>query len=63
MSFGQGEDIGHWGGRLIWQLSDYDELIVCWKILKDINPRVYEKNFLINFKKVNGRYPFANLKG
>lgn len=63
MLFGQGKDIGHWGGRLIWQLSDYDELIVCWKILKDIDPRAYEKKFLINFKKVNGKYPFANLKG
>lgn len=40
--FGQGENIGHWGGRLIWQLKDAEDLIVCWKELSSDSPREVE---------------------
>lgn len=59
--FGRGKNIGHWGGRLIWQLKDSSELIICWKTLPYDDPRTLEKalikQFLINF----GKRPFANL--
>ena len=32
--FGQGKNIGHWGGRLIWQLATSNNLVVCWKTFK-----------------------------
>ena len=64
MRFGQGEAVGHWGGRLIWQLKDAKDLIVCWKVLgKDEEPREVEKNIIQEFKKGHGgKRPFANLQ-
>ena len=59
--FGQGRNIGHWGGRLIWQLKNSSDLVVCWKSLPNDDPRTVEsdliKEFVINFSK----RPFANL--
>jgi len=59
--FGQGKNIGHWGGRLIWQLKNSADLIVCWKPLPNDDPRTLEnqliKKFVIEFSK----RPFANL--
>ena len=38
LRFGNGENIGHWGGRLIWQIKDSKDLQLCWKPV-DTNPR------------------------
>lgn len=64
MCFGQGKPVGHWGGRLIWQLADAKDLIVCWKVLgKNEEPREVEKEMIQEFKKEhNGKRPFANLQ-
>ncbi len=62
LKFGQHKNIGHWGGRFIWQLADADDLIICWKVLEDIIPRNYEKAFLERFYEANGKLPFANLR-
>lgn len=65
MKFGQGQDIGHYGGRLIWQIEDYKNLVVCWKSFpnKSMDPKVYEDELLTNFKNDFGNRPFANLLG
>jgi hypothetical protein len=61
--FGQGKNIGHMGGRLIWQLKDSGNLVVCWKTLPDEDPVKYESDLIKSFKyKFNNRRPFANLK-
>lgn len=60
MDFGINKSQTHKGGRLIWQLKDSNELIVCWKVLVDRNPKDYEKKMLLDFKEEKGKYPFAN---
>jgi hypothetical protein len=62
MRFGNGENIGHWGGRFIWQINEKDDLIIAYKVLHDENPVIIEKELINIFKsKYNGRLPFANL--
>ena len=61
MRFGRGSNVGHWGGRLIWQLADADSLLVCWKETKE-NPRDVEKNMIKDFRDQYGAWPYANLQ-
>lgn len=59
--FGQGRNIGHYGGRLIWQLASSENLVVCWKSLPKDDPRTIEAEYIIKFKNQFGIRPFANL--
>jgi hypothetical protein len=59
--FGQGQRVGHWGGRYIWQLPESCNLLVCWKITALDSPRMIEKALLNEFKQAHGKLPFANL--
>lgn len=59
--FGQGKNIGHYGGRYIWQLKNSDSLIVCWKPLTGEDPRLVESNLIQEFVFRFGKRPFANL--
>lgn len=61
MDFGSGSSVGHWGGRLIWQLSYADQLQVWWKPV-DENPRDVEWSMIQDFKQEYGLRPFANLQ-
>ena len=63
--FGAGENIGHWGGRLIWQLADSDELLIAWHAVTWAETgRQYEKRLIAHFADLHdGRRPFANLTG
>lgn len=60
--FGQGRNIGHWGGRLIWQLKNANDLIVCWKALPNEAPRTIENILIKDFTNQFSKRPFANLK-
>jgi hypothetical protein len=60
-SFGQGKNIGHYGGRLIWQIKYSKDLVVCWKSLTT-DPREFEADLIQQFVKTYGCRPFANLK-
>lgn len=63
MCFGQGKPVGHWGGRLIWQLEGAKDLVVCWKVLEKEEPREEEKKMIQKFKEQHdGKRPFANLQ-
>ena len=63
MKFGQCKNIGHKGGRYIWQLSNHKELLICWKTLYEEDLRQYEKSLIAEFKTKYGELPFANLQG
>jgi hypothetical protein len=59
--FGQGKNIGHWGGRLIWQLKNSSDLVVCWKTLPTGDPRILEAELISQFVSKFSKRPFANL--
>lgn len=60
MRFGAGANVGHYGGRYIWQLADSKSLIVCWKRTKE-DPREVESALIEEFREQYGARPFANL--
>ena len=63
LRFGQGANVGHYGGRYIWQLQDSRDLIVCWKRLYSEEPLEVEQQMIEDFKSSHsGRRPFANLR-
>ena len=61
LRFGQGKNVGHWGGRLIWQIKHHQDLVFCWKPTPDKDPRQIEKELLDIFSAQFQRMPFANL--
>lgn len=58
--FGAGQKIGHWGGRLIWQLQESDSLLVAWKPTPGFDPLTYEAQLFAEFRADYGKPPFAN---
>lgn len=59
---GAGEAVGHWGGRLIWQLADWNELVIAWKETPDEDAGAVESRMLVEFVADHGKLPFANLR-
>ena len=59
--FGKGGNVGHYGGRLIWQLKNSMDLVVCWKALPTEDPRTLEVSFIQQFVSKFSHRPFANL--
>jgi hypothetical protein len=59
---GEGEPVGHWGGRLIWQLADCDDLRVAWRASDTDDAEELEADLLSAFVERYGALPFANLK-
>jgi hypothetical protein len=58
--FGAGAPIGHWGGRLIWQLSDSVDLLVAWKETPHVDAEREEAKLIAAFRELYGKPPFAN---
>lgn len=58
--FGEGAPIGHWGGRLVWQIADSTELLVAWKGTPGRVPRDVEAEMITGFRRAWGQPPFAN---
>jgi hypothetical protein len=58
--FGAGRPVGHWGGRLIWQLATSEKLLVAWKLTPGRVPRDVEAAMIEDFRTVYGKPPFAN---
>lgn len=62
LDFGAGRPIGHWGGRLIWQLASAEDLCICWKRTPNQVPRSVEQKMIREFVSAFGVRPFANLR-
>ena len=58
--FGQGKNVGHRGGRYIYQIENSKNLVICWKYTED--PEVVESELIDKFISVYGKLPFGNLK-
>ncbi|EJL22445.1 hypothetical protein [Novosphingobium sp. AP12] len=58
--FGAGKPIGHWGGRLIWQLARPDLLRIAWRETPGEVPLVVEGAMITEFRRQHGKPPFAN---
>ncbi|MEH3106239.1 MAG: hypothetical protein PGN09_02830 [Sphingomonas fennica] len=58
--FGSGKPIGHWGGRLIWQLGSLSELTIAWMETPHDDPRTIEVRLIAEFRYRYGKPPFAN---
>jgi hypothetical protein len=58
--FGAGKPVGHWGGRLIWQLAESKNLLVAWKETPSDAPVSAEAALIANFRNLYGKPPFAN---
>ncbi|MGP1345355.1 MAG: hypothetical protein ACTS3F_01630 [Phycisphaerales bacterium] len=61
LDFGAGRPVGHWGGRYTWHLPDSDDLVVCWKLTPNADPREVERRMIQEFAEAFGCRPFANL--
>jgi hypothetical protein len=59
VDFGVGKPIGHWGGRLLWQVEGSASFLVAWQ--RSIDPRAEESGLLAEFVEAYGALPFANL--
>ncbi|WP_256823742.1 hypothetical protein [Porphyromonas gingivalis] len=62
LRFGQGENIGHRGGRYLWQINHSEELVICWKEMQDEDPEEIWKQLLWDFESKYSKLPFANLR-
>lgn len=58
--FGAGKPVGHWGGRLIWQLANVEALCVAWKETPGQVPVEVEAELIAAFRRLHGKPPFAN---
>lgn len=61
LRFGQGKPVGHYGGRLIWQIENSGELLFCWKTMMSGEPKNVEAELISEFVEYYKKRPFANL--
>ena len=62
VQFGNGEPIGHWGGRCIWQLADSQDLRIAWLPVLDRSAGEMESELIDEFLHTYASLPFANLR-
>lgn len=61
LRFGQGKPVGHYGGRLIWQIENSGDLLICWKTKISDEPSNVEAELISEFVECYKKKPFTNL--
>jgi len=63
LKFGQGHNIGHRGGRLVWQIQNRENLELCWMNTESDSESLgeIERRMIAEFKDAFGRRPYANI--
>lgn len=59
--FAKGKPVGHWGGRILWQLEASPSLVIAWKEFPASEVDFVEAALHAEFVSLHGRLPFANL--
>lgn len=59
--FAKGKPVGHWGGRILWQLAASTTLVIAWKEFPASAVDSVEAALHAEFVSLHGRLPFANL--
>lgn len=62
LRFGNVKNVGHWGGRYLWQHENSPDFRVYWYSCADENPADLEKELIADFVKIYNKKPFANLQ-
>lgn len=63
VDFANGKPIGHWGGRLLWQVQGSNRFHVCWRAGGCGDPVDVEHRMIGDFRIAhNDRRPFGNLR-
>lgn len=62
LRFGNGEPVGHWGGRYLWQLLEAETHLIAWLPVIESSAEHLEKELLREFLDEYGVLPFANLR-
>lgn len=60
IDFGNGSPIGHWGGRLVWQVKGSNRFVIAWQTSK--NEKDLEQELFDSFQSLYHKLPFANLR-
>lgn len=58
--FGEKKADNHRGGSYIWQLANYRDLLLCYKVVEDREPAHVEAEMLHKFNRQYKKLPFAN---
>lgn len=62
LKFGQSRSKNHWGGRYIWQLKGFENLLVAYKPLPNEDPKTIENSMIKEFERIYRKKPYANLQ-
>lgn len=60
--FALGKPIGHWGGRILWQIHGWQDFEVWWRATDDADSKTAKKTLLQSFSATHGHLPYANLR-
>jgi hypothetical protein len=60
--FAAGKPVGHWGGRILWQVHGSEAFELWWQVDLAKDPESTKRRLLRSFVDAHGRLPFANLR-